>query len=168
MNIELIVLMTVVAGFLYVRYHTYTMEKALERREKMVKVVNSIVNNHEFSTEFKQMAVVMFHMSLSRNLLPKAFLASVFLRGRDKSKTREIMHSLTKSERKEYYDLIRKHAAHVNMLAAPHWYILLFVVLFFVYIASSIFMFSIMGSARFRTKVESAATTAMCKEKFCH
>jgi len=171
MNIEIIFVVLLV-GFFYVRYLAFTMQIAIAQRDKMVKPINKILENDEYSSPFKQMVVILFHLSLKRNFLPKMVLniiiSGLFPNRRNKSPEHNFMQSLNKEERREFFNLIKKHALVVNAGLSPHWYFLVALLLFVMFFTASIFRAVTIGKAKLRTKIESSVASIVCKDDYCH
>lgn len=144
-------------GWLYVRYRASTLEMALRRRKKMGKDVGEIIKSDNYSNQLKKMAAALFHISLVRSLMPMAFAFAFF-----PSRPGNPLRKLTKSERKIYFKLITEHVLPVNALAAPHWYAFGTFLGFIVVFLFSAFLLGRIGTAKLKTRIESAVSEKSC------
>ena len=140
-------LISVLIMGIYTRYRALTLELGLRRREKMIPSIKKILNNPKSSPELKALAINVFHISTCSNVLPIGMIAAIFYKGPSR-----FLNCLTKTERKQYFELIRKYFLPTNFLTAPHWYaLLLLVYLVFVILPLSVTS----GTARIKTMIES-------------
>jgi len=107
-------------------YKILSMNLALAARESMVPFVAQILGDEKLPVEVKQFALGSFHLSLSPWFLPSLIWFSLFSFLRKKKVPQEFKNS---EHAKVYDSLVRQHLFRINVLAAPHWYIL-FLLLF--------------------------------------
>lgn len=146
------ILFVIIGGWLFVTYMGATMDAALKRREKAIKRFNAVITDEKHSLELRQCAAIMFHLSINRWFLPKMLFRSMF--GVSK-KGRELLKSMSRDERKMYFDLIMKEMLPVNALLTPHWYLMFFMFFFVAWVIVSAFKYTLhIGIAPLKTRVE--------------
>lgn len=110
----------IVGGYAF--YKAITLKWATEARGRMTHIVHHVVDNDEYSQEFKELSIILFQASLSSTVMIKAVFFSLVMKRRGCLK-------LTKTD-KEAFPKVVSEFVKVNMLAAPHWYAVMGVLFF--------------------------------------
>ena len=124
----------------------HTTELALNKRWKFVDFMQPILNDDNYSPEFKRIILSMFNDSMEKRLLPKIIFFGLW----SKFITPEKYHSYETSFKDEILQSNNKYhekywnavalLIEINFYNAPHWYFFAVVPFMFVVIVVSIFM----------------------------
>ena len=169
--IELALLLLIVS-FVYLRYKDSTLEYSLKRRDKMILKVGEIIENPDYSNELKAISLGVFHVSVYRNFLPAIVWHLIvvtikyktlgFIFNDDKREDIAVISKLSKTERKIYVELIGKHLIPINVINAPHWYILFGFIFLLYLLLFSFYKLGSSGKAHIRTIIETAIISKIC------
>lgn len=114
-------LIAVIAIGVWLRYRHICDTYAMLLRERMVHRIMDLKSDSSLSDDFKESCLWLFHISLKPNLVPWLVWITVkamLLRNAQRM-------ALSHRERDIWHSLLTRHAIVVNMVSAPHWYILL-------------------------------------------
>jgi hypothetical protein len=104
-------------------YKIITMRMALAARGRMVQTVREILANPDVPHELKHFALGAFHLSANSWFLPGLLWFS-FTKLPNKSKDEIARAKKFTSDNAKVLDaIIRQHLFRINVLAAPHWYV---------------------------------------------
>jgi hypothetical protein len=120
---------SLLALFLFGSYTTYrikTMQMAIEKREAMIGIVKDIVSDPTASIEFKKVAIGLFHLSIIPSSLPSLIYYVV----KHRKDPKKISLSLNSDHQQKFEKLLNEHFFKINVLCAPHYYVLLFISFF--------------------------------------
>lgn len=135
MTSSLIIALVFCAGitFLLVRYHQVTTKLSLEKRWELVNLIKEVEADEDYSEDFKELFYAMFTESVDKNLFPSALwvaIKSILTNKKDFYERRDAFVARINNSKKELETYKKGFfiALRTNMLAAPHWYILLAIV----------------------------------------
>ena len=135
MTSSLITALVLCAGItlLLVRYHQTTTKLSLEKRWELVNLIKEVEADEDYSEDFKQLLYAMFTDSVDKNIFPSALWFTIKMLLTDKKgfyEKRDAFAARIKNSQKELetYKKGFSLALKINMLAAPHWYILFAIV----------------------------------------
>jgi hypothetical protein len=121
-----------VALWLYSHYKAKSYEAALACRESMVKAVEDLLADDGVSEYGKQVAIGMFHSSLTPGFLIVSMVRGVF-------HSPMACSPLSSEEREKLRHLMAEHFIPVNALVGMHWYALAGVVGWVFFVIASMF-----------------------------
>ena len=116
-------------------YKAKTITMALQLREKMVPVVRDIMNDDKLPPSIKMCAIQAFYGSTSTEF-PRFLMRNLFSKPEESD-----FKELSVEHQKVVSDLIREHFFKVNLVAAAHWYALLAILTFTLYLLSILWAF---------------------------
>ncbi|WP_169975841.1 hypothetical protein [Campylobacter sp. RM16191] len=118
---------------LLVRYHQVTTKLSLEKRWELVNLIKEVEADEDYSEPFKELLYTMFTDSVKKEWIPSMILFGSWMFVTDRKnfkKRRDDFAAKLKSNPKELevFQKAMPLMVKINMIAAPHWYIILGIV----------------------------------------
>ncbi len=120
-------------------YMARTYELALLKREKLAELVESIRQDETLPIELKRAGMAIFTLSLDQNAILKIVWRLI------KNRSKKYETTLSNEHQKLLQKMVNEHFFIINFLRAPHWYVLLFIVLLAILMGLLLFFFATKG-----------------------
>ena len=121
LSLEMIAVLALVLAYVMT-----TQSRALDLRDDMVEDVAKALENPDLSTEGRKAVLSLFHASLKPGAVPRYAVRLAWYRLRDRLD--DLDHGLADGDYAILSKLIRRHVLRINLVAGPHWYVLLAIV----------------------------------------
>lgn len=113
-----------------VKYSQHTTEFSLERRWKLVNFIKEVKKDSEYNEEFIRLLENMFIDSIDKNFLPKFVFNILYIKFlANKNKFIECEKEFDRkiwnvNKQREAYQKAFSIMFEINLIAAPHWYLI--------------------------------------------
>lgn len=127
-----------------VKYNQHTTERALRKRWKLINFINPILEDENYTDDFKNLLLTFYYESMSKNITIRilfTWLYLVLFKKEENQKNQDdfMKEIIPTEELKNTYQEVLKIVLEINFNNAPHWYLLGAIISFFLIVIYFIF-----------------------------